>query len=181
MRLLALALFGFLILPHAARAQQNNFALVSPPAPTKGYGMSGCGLGSVLLPNGPQAVSSILNSLFWNQVFVISSGTSNCQNDPMKQAGLDQEQFMRNNYRTIAREAAQGNGESLRGLARTLGCQADQDRAFSEFTQKKHQRIFSSTGALAALQTLKKELVLESRLANACTYASLPVGRSPIE
>jgi hypothetical protein len=181
MRLLALALFGVLILPHTGRAQQGNFALVSPPAPTKGYGMSGCGLGSVLLPNGPQAVSSILNSLFWNQVFMISSGTSNCQNDPTKQAGLDQEHFMRSNYRTIAREAAQGSGESLRGLARTLGCQAEQDDAFSEFTQKKHQQIFSSTGALAALQTLKNQMVLESPLAKACKYASLPVGRSAIE
>ena len=78
MRRFAVKLLLLLAFPLDAVAQQSpSYALVNPPTPTRRYGMAGCGLGSVLLPNGPQVATSIINGLLWNQVFVISSGTSN--------------------------------------------------------------------------------------------------------
>ncbi|MEY2988564.1 MAG: hypothetical protein RJB13_2085, partial [Pseudomonadota bacterium] len=143
-------------------------ALVKPPSPTRRYGMAGCGLGSVLLPSGPQFIASIINGLLWNQVFMISSGTSNCQSDSLQQVGFDQESYMKNNYRTIASEAAQGRGESLMALAESLGCTPDSHSAFAAFTQNNHRKIFSKPGAVAALESLKKELIQENALISSC-------------
>lgn len=181
MRKLTWALLSLAAMPTDLFAQQAaNFAIISPPAPARKYGLAGCGLGSVLLPNGPQVAASIVNSLFWNQVFLISSGTSNCQNDSLRQAGLDQEQYMIANYRNIARDAAQGRGESLEGLAQVLGCRPEDERSFSQFTQRNHQQIFSQPGALAALNSLKTRITTEQQLAKSCQYAGLPSGRAEV-
>ena len=170
MRWFAILLLLLQFFPMDAFAQQSpGYALVNPPTPTRRYGMAGCGFGSVLLPNGPQVVTSIINGLLWNQVFVISSGTSNCQNDSLQQLGFDQESFMKSNYRSIAYEAAQGRGESLVALAESLGCTQDSHSAFAAFTQKNHGKIFSEPGAVAALESLKKELLQESVLKSSCT------------
>lgn len=174
MRKLTLALVVFIATPFEAVAQQSaNFTLVSPPTPTRRYGLAGCGLGSVLLPNGPQAAVSIVNGLFWNQVFMISSGTSNCQNDTLRQANVDQEQYMIANFRNIAKEAAQGTGESLSGLATVLGCNENDEKIFFEVAQKNHQKIFSQPGALAALHSLKTQINSEKSLALSCQNAKL--------
>lgn len=171
MRMFAALVLVLLSNPLSAGAQQiPSYSLVSPPTPTRRYGMAGCGLGSVLLPNGPQVATSIINGLFWNQVFVISSGTSNCQNDDLRQASSEQEQFMLSNFRSIASEAAQGRGETLTGLAETLGCTAESDQHFATFTQKNHRKIFSEPGALAALESLKRELRQEQDLLNSCKF-----------
>jgi hypothetical protein len=175
MRRFALALLGLFAFPVDAFAQQaSGYSLVSPPTPARRYGMAGCGLGSVLLPNGPQALTSVINGLFWNQVFVISSGTSNCQSDTLQQVGIDQEHFMKTNFRHIAREAAQGEGETLAGLAGTLGCPQQAEKDFAQFAQRNHQKIFTRPGALSALQALKEELNADQTLAQACTLAALP-------
>jgi hypothetical protein len=169
MRRFAVKLLLLLAFPLDAVAQQSpSYALVNPPTPTRRYGMAGCGLGSVLLPNGPQVATSIINGLLWNQVFVISSGTSNCQNDSLQQVGSDQENFMKSNYRTIASEAAQGRGDSLVALAESLGCSPESHSAFASFTQKNHKKIFSKPGAIAALESLKRELKQEDALDGSC-------------
>lgn len=171
MRYVAVILLVLLFIPIDAIAQQNpGFALVNPPTPTRRYGMAGCGLGSVLLPNGPQVVSSIINGLLWNQVFVISSGTSNCQNDNLQQVSSEQEHFMRNNFRSIVSEAARGKGETLEALAETLGCDSSSNFAFATFTQKNHKKIFSEPGAIAALESLKREIYQDGALLNACKF-----------
>jgi len=175
MRRFVFCLISLCALPVESLAQQSgNFAIVSPPTPARRYGMAGCGLGSVLLPNGPQALTSIINGLFWNQVFVISSGTSNCQSDTLQQVGAEQEHFMKNNFGTIAREAAQGDGETLAGLANSLGCPHNRTKDFAEFTQRNHQKIFSRPGAIAALHALKLELNTVPALAQSCTLAAVP-------
>lgn len=173
MRRLSIILLSILALPLEGLAQQaGNFALVSPPTPTRRYGMAGCGLGSVLLPNGPQVLTSIINNLFWNQVFVISSGTSNCQSDPTRQVGVDQEHLMKSNYRNIAREAAQGEGETLYALASAFGCPQQKEKEFASFTQRKHSKIFTQPGALAALHALRQELSTDPALTQSCIFAS---------
>jgi len=169
MRWFSVMLLLLLAFPIDAVAQQSpNFAIVNPPTPTRRYGMAGCGLGSVLLPNGPQVITSVINGLLWNQVFMISSGTSNCQTDSLQQVGFEQESFMKSNYRVIASEAAQGRGETLVALADSLGCAPDSHPMFAAFTQSNHRKIFSEPGAVAALRTLKKELLQETTLKRSC-------------
>jgi hypothetical protein len=163
-----------------AQSQPNTggWAVVNPPALARRYGMAGCGLGSILLPSGPYFLASILNGLGWNQVFMISSGTSNCQSENSQSAMLEQEHFITNNYRDVAREAAQGQGNSLRGLASTLGCGDSDFGRFSTLTQSHYQDIFSQPGALAALSKLKSKVSSDSELGSNCKFAALPTGRS---
>jgi hypothetical protein len=154
------------------------WSVVNPPAPTRRYGMAGCGLGSILLPNGPQAITSIINNLGWNQVFMISSGTSNCQTDNSRQVMLTQEHFIANNFRDIARDAARGGGVQLNGLAETLGCHGSEFGRFAKLTQNHYQDIFSQPGALAALDSLKTKIISDTQLKSSCKYAALPTGRA---
>ena len=67
---LLFAVVGVLFTASAARAQQG------------GYGMAGCGLGSLLFGNDNTTLMQILaattNGLFGSQTFGITSGTSNC-------------------------------------------------------------------------------------------------------
>ncbi|NBW81240.1 DUF3015 domain-containing protein [bacterium] len=162
-----------------AQSQPNTggWAVVNAPTLARRYGMAGCGLGSILLPSGPQFLTSFLNGLAWNQVFMISSGTSNCQSENTQAVMLEQEHFIVNNYRDVAREAAQGQGKSLRGLATTLGCTDADFGRFSSFTQNHYQDIFTQPGALAALSKLKSKISADSELGTNCKFAALPTSR----
>lgn len=175
------AVLGCASLSEMASAQQSpntsGWSVVNAPTPTRRYGMAGCGLGSILLPNGPHALTSIINNLGWNQVFMISSGTSNCQSENSR-AMLSQEHFIANNYRDVARDAARGGGVQLNGLAETLGCTNSQFNKFAKLTQTHYQDIFSQPGALAALDALKTKVVSDGELKQSCKYAALPTGRA---
>jgi hypothetical protein len=168
--------------PQFVPAQQapntSGWSVVNPPTPTRRYGMAGCGLGSILLPNGPQALTSIINSLGWNQVFMISSGTSNCQSEDSRQVMLNQEHFMANNFRDVARDAARGGGIQLKGLAQTLGCTGHEYDRFAKLAQDHYQDIFSQPGALAALDAMKTKIISDADLKQSCKYAVLPTGRT---
>lgn len=150
---------------------------MNAPTPARRYGMAGCGMGSILLPNGPHFMTSILNGLGWNQVFMISSGTSNCQSENSQAVMLQQEHFIAGNYRDVAREAAQGHGSTLHGLAGTLGCGDSDFGRFSRLTQNHYQDIFSQPGALAALSAIKSKVNADTQLASSCKFAALPTGR----
>lgn len=179
---LILAVFGFAIVSVHGEAQQETnvggLSVVNPPTLARRYGMAGCGLGSILAPNGPHAITSFLNGFAWNQVFMISSGTSNCQSENSRQVMLEQEHFMVNNYRDVAREAARGQGETLKGLALTLGCGEADHQRFGQVTQNNYQGIFSQPGAIAALESLKGKIVRDELLKSSCKYAALPIGRA---
>lgn len=177
-----LSLVALWFIPIQSFAQQDpsttGWAVVNPPTPTRRYGMAGCGFGSVLLPNGPQAITSFLNGLGWNQVFMISSGTSNCQSENSRQAMLNQEHFISTNFRNVARDAARGDGETLRGLATTLGCENAHQSDFAQLTQQNYQDIFAQPGALAALETLKIKIQSHSRLKSSCKFATVSDSRT---
>jgi len=171
-------------IPVFSAAQQNpntaGWAVVNAPTPARRYGMAGCGLGSILLPNGPQFMTSIVNSLAWNQVFMISSGTSNCESENSRQVMLTQEHFIAQNFRDVARDAARGGGDQLKGLAGTLGCEDVDFERFAQLTQKNYDGIFSQPGALAALGALKTKISADTQLRSSCKYAALPNGRTQL-
>jgi hypothetical protein len=181
-RTLLLTALGIALPIPQAHAQQGpdtgGWSVVNPPTPTRRYGMAGCGLGSILLPNGPHFITSFINGFAWNQVFMISSGTSNCQSENSRQVMLEQEHFIANNYRDVARDAAQGQGDTLAGLAKTLGCEDSQQQRFASLAQQNYSSIFSQPGALAALHSLKEKISADQQLQSSCKYAALPAGHA---
>ena len=134
-------------------------------ADTTRYGMSGCGLGSLLWGDDPGALKQILgsttNGTFGNQTFGITSGTSNCKPQGGA-AGVAM--FVEANREAIAKDISRGNGETVASLAQLGGC-AD-SKAVGAKLQANFGRIFPSAAASdkAVSQTIVQVLSADGTL-----------------
>jgi hypothetical protein len=133
-------------------APQRNYSL--PP-----YGMAGCGLGSVIFSGdntgmniknntmGPQLLAATTNSYAFPQLSAITSGTSNCTDTPAgseEAFRIERETYVSMNLGDLSKEASQGEGNHLRGLAEMIGCGNDsQFEVFAAVAQTEHDVIFS--------------------------------------
>lgn len=147
--------------------------IIASSAFAAGYGAAGCGWGSTLIKEnkkGAQLGAWFLNGLLGNQTFGISSGTSGCGASGLVLAEKEQEAFVANNYHSLAREMAAGEGEGLHALAGLLGCPSEQAADFGAFTQKNYPAIFKSgeTTPAEMLDALKKGLSGDPGLVSSC-------------
>jgi hypothetical protein len=88
----------------------------------QGYGMAGCGLGSVVFGDKPgmiQIVAATLNAVSGNQTFGITFGTSNC-GESGKAARANQ--FIEVNKVALENDLSRGAGESIVALSEVMGC-----------------------------------------------------------
>lgn len=133
------------------------------------YGMAGCGLGSLVFDaNSGQISAATTNGSFSSQGFGITSGTSNCIPGENIEAVAAQERFMIDNFKVIAKEMARGEGESLVGLAATLGCSSHAYPQFASIMQNNYQSIFSEPGAMAVLSAVRAEVHADVILQQSC-------------
>ena len=90
---------------------------------TGGYGMAGCGLGSILFGSKPgmvQILAATTNATFGSQTFGITTGTSNCTDGG---GGLiSARAFVETNRGAVAKDISRGSGETIRSLAALGGC-----------------------------------------------------------
>lgn len=134
---------SMLVVVNQAFAQKKKAALVDH-ASGQGYGMSGCGLGSVVFGEKPgmiQIFAATTNGVSGNQTFGISSGTLNCGESAK---GAKAEQFIEVNKTALETDMARGQGESLTSLAQVLECK-NQD--FSTSMKSNYQTSFPRGGA----------------------------------
>ncbi|NRA68007.1 MAG: DUF3015 family protein [Pseudobacteriovorax sp.] len=135
-----------------------------------GYGMAGCGLGSIVMGNrGGQVSAATTNGSFTSQGFGITSGTSNCLTDDMMAAVNAQEKFVVDNLKILSKEMAQGQGETLDNFAYTFGCSKSSLPEFSVQMQSSYQEIFSSPGAMAILSEVRHQIKSNTALKSSCT------------
>lgn len=110
----------------------------------QGYGMAGCGLGSIVFGQKPgmvQIFATTTNGVSLNQSFGISSGTLNC-GESGKSAKVDQ--FIEVNKMALETDMARGNGETLTALGQVLDCtNAD----FSASMKSNYKTTFPNGGA----------------------------------
>jgi hypothetical protein len=109
----------------------------------QGYGMAGCGLGSIALGDQKgivQIFAATLNGTAGNQTFGITSGTSNCKTDEdaKKSASL----FIVVNREVLAKDISRGSGESLDTLSELVGCR--DSRLLGGKLQQNYKAIFPS-------------------------------------
>ena len=135
------------------------------------FGMAGCGLGSLVIsPEGGQISAVTTNSSFLSQPLGITFGTSNCL-EPHEAAALTaQQEFIQENYSTLSKEMAQGEGEALHAFASTFGCSENVREEFAAQMQKSYERIFSAPGSIASLNVVQDELKDNKTLAQNCEY-----------
>jgi|SRR5579884_1346096 len=146
---------------------------IVPSAFAAGYGAAGCGFGGSLIKENrilPQIGAWFLNSLLGNQTFAMTSGTSDCTGIKGVMADKNQEQFVQENYGTLAKEMAVGQGEGLNTLSDLLGCPAEKRESFASFAKQNYPSLFKdeTTAPTEMLAALKKGLSSEPVFASSC-------------
>lgn len=147
--------------------------IFSSPAFSAGYGDAGCGLGSIIFgdESGPvQILAVTMNGLSYNQVFGVTSGTSNCDTEGLVLAEKEDHVYFVQNFDSLKKEMASGQGEHLRALSSLLGCRPDEEVQFTSYAQQNYQTIFASTQSepKAILTAMKKEISDDPELAALC-------------
>jgi hypothetical protein len=108
----------------------------------QGYGMAGCGLGSIVFGAKPgmiQIVSATTNGIYSNQTFGITSGTSNCAEEGgAARASL----FITANREALEKDISRGSGETLSSLSEIMGCQ--DSSMLGRTLQENYRSIFPS-------------------------------------
>lgn len=117
----------------------------------QGYGMAGCGLGSVVFGDKPgmiQVVAVTVNGT-GIQTFGISSGTSNCgESGRASQA----HQYIEVNKVVLEKEISRGQGETLASLSQLIDCKSS---SFGSDLKNNYSTSFPHGGASAeAIQAL---------------------------
>lgn len=138
------------------------------------YGSAGCGLGSAVMGRGgSQTSAATTNGSFNSQLFGITFGTSNCLSDSAMKTVMQQEAFMMMNYATLTKEMAKGEGNTLAGLAETLGCETQIVPVFGQFVQQHYSDIVAAPGSIAMLDTLKETMISDFKHSNKCAYVNI--------
>jgi len=113
---------------------------------------TGCGLGSMVIQNQDslvkQVIASTLNNISGNQTFGITTGTLGCEK-PTKIANNQKlEKFVKENIDQITMDAARGNGESIKTLAKLMNIK--NETAFAKKLQQNFDKIFASENVNSA-------------------------------
>jgi hypothetical protein len=114
----------------------------------QGYGMAGCGLGSMLIgpkPGASQIFAAITNGTFGSQTFGISTGTSNCTDGGMVADAHVVPAYVEANRQALSTEIARGEGETLSGLAQVMAC--NDPAALATSLKSNYGTIFPSASA----------------------------------
>jgi hypothetical protein len=138
-----------------------------------GYADAGCGLGSIIFGNEPGAVQVLSSTTNGTgiQTFGITTGTSNCNPAGLVKLDKEREVFAEQNYSTLVKEMAMGEGENLDTLAGLYGCSQDSHGAFGSLVQENFANIVKSdsTTSQEMLSSLNSELAGHAVLSQSCT------------
>ena len=142
------------------------------PMAKASYGMAGCGLGGQIIKDDeqfPQLIAMTLNGISTNQLSALTSGTSGCAEKNADVALMEQNVFVSANLATISREAAQGNGEQLAGLAVLFGCSGDEElRRLEALSHDKYEQIFSDQNPSHVVNRYRNEIRKDQFLGKSC-------------
>ena len=95
--------------------------LFGSSAMAQAIGPAGCGLGNQVFKKDNQVLASTTNGTSANQMFGITSGTSNCA---QKNGMAKLEVYIDSNRVALANDIARGQGETLAGISLIMDCQS---------------------------------------------------------
>lgn len=111
---------------------------------------TGCGLGTMIWKENAddrwlfQAFQATTNGTSGNQTFGITTGTSECERATKIAYNEKLNQFVADNMDNLAKDIAQGKGESLNTLAELMEIPANQRPTFNAKLQSNFSQIFTS-------------------------------------
>jgi hypothetical protein len=135
----------------------------------KGYGLAGCGIGSMVFGAKPgfiQVVAATLNGTAASQTFGITTGTSNCDIPKMGQSAAV---YIEANKEIVMKDASRGEGETMSDLALIYNCSNTQ--LFSEKVQNNYSQIFDSSNAYDSSRAILNTIKSDSALSASCNIA----------
>ncbi|HDP80491.1 MAG TPA: DUF3015 domain-containing protein [Spirochaetes bacterium] len=110
----------------------------------------GCGLGSLIFKGNDGLISQTaavtLNGFFGNQIFGITTGTSNCRKFSSLASNEKINIFVADNMDNLATDIAKGNGEYLNTLAVLMDIPEKDRKEFYKKMQTNFSRIYTSKG-----------------------------------
>lgn len=139
-----------------------------------GYGAAGCGWGGKAVGDNNDKLAQwgaqMLNGVYSNNTFAMSSGTSGCGQSGLVKQTKEKEVFFENNYDNLAKEMAIGEGENLNILAALFGCSVESRKSFGTFTQQNFDTIFNSVNEKPTdvLNTLTEGVSKDTVLSSSC-------------
>jgi hypothetical protein len=132
----------------------------------------GCGLGTQLWAGNkglaPKVLGATTNGSFGNQTFGITFNTIGCHSTGAVTAEARLNMFAGANLDRLARDMANGQGETLDTLAQLMNIPASDRPVFSEFTRAHFSEIFAGEGEVTAadvLTSLRGLMAQDQRLA----------------
>ena len=117
---------------------------------------TGCGLGTMLFKNNAdnsvilQTFQATTNGIYGNQTFGITTGTSECKQPKNFVSNQQLNEFMVANMDNLARDIAQGRGETLDAFAELVGVPAEKRPEFYGQLQNGFTKIYTSPGVQMA-------------------------------
>jgi hypothetical protein len=147
--------------------------LAASAAHAQGYGLAGCGLGSLVIKDDGkiQILAATTNGTFGSQTFGITSGTSNCTSGGVVKAQREQAAFAEVNFQDLKRNMASGGGEFLTSFSSLLGCEEPAKPALAKMTQTKYEVILPTekTTPMELLGAVKAQIKADPTLAKSCS------------
>ena len=116
----------------------------------------GCGLGTLLFKNNAdnstilQTFQATTNGFYGNQTFGVTTGTSDCVQPKNFVSNEQLNEFMVANMDNLARDIAQGRGETLEAFAELMGVPAEKRPEFYGQLQAGFTRVFTAPGVQMA-------------------------------
>lgn len=144
-------------------------------AEARGYGMAGCGLGSVLIGPKPgivQIFAATTNASFYSQTIGILVGVLNCTDDGVIKAELEQRAFVAYNFDSLYQDVAMGQGENVDSLAFLMGCSEASMPEFAGVVQGAHEEIYrgeQGTQPDWVLHRIKEAVSANEQLNQSCS------------
>jgi len=132
----------------APKKKQGLIRKVDDNVSGQGYGMGGCGLGSIVFGEEKgfiQIVAVTLNAT-GIQTFAISTGTSNCGESGKI---VRTNQFIEVNRIALENDLSRGQGESLTSLSSLMECQ---NTSFAQDMRAEYNQVKSQSNAVTAEQ-----------------------------
>lgn len=131
------------------------------------YGTAGCGLGAVVWEDQPgkiQILAATVNNIVSPQTSAITSGTSNCVEDPKVASAM----YIAVNEQALRKDISRGSGESLTGLSKILQCSNSAE--LGSALQKNYGTIFpsESTKPEAINQNIRSTIKSDGSLSKTC-------------
>jgi hypothetical protein len=131
----------------------------------------GCGLGTQIWTGSkglvPKVLGATTNGTSGSQTFGITSGTLGCHQGGTVTADAKVQLFTGTNLDRLARDMAQGGGETLDAFATLLGIRAEDKPAFFQMTKARFGDLFAGDAVTAGamLTSLERTMASDTRFA----------------